>query len=376
MSQQSVLIVDDKKSLAENYRIMFCREGWQAEAVFSGLEAIEKVCNREYDAILLDMRMPGMDGFETLKRIRDIRHDACILFLTAYGEVDTAVRALREGAINLLLKPVSFQYLRAMVEDGIQRHKYERDARDKEHAEQEAARTQAILNLSLGMAHSIKNGLSALGIRHELIMGDACDADRTRHLNEANEVLDTMDSAVRHLYQYAKAEKVQLGRVALRSSVNTAIECVRKRRCRNHGELAANLIVDVPDLMIEGEAEIITEAVVCLIDNALDASPKGNVHVSAVPQNEFIDLTVSDDGDGFAQELLGKAHHPFQTSRQPTHIGFGLAFVDQVARCCKGTLKYGNVTGGSGAFVTLSLRQLSLNHDTPEQSGGIIHVRQ
>lgn len=356
MSDRTILIVDDNETLAENQATLFRREGWQARAVFSGRDAVAAVRDTDYDAVVLDMRMPGMDGFETLERLRKQRPDICVLFLTAYGDIDAAVRALREGAVNLLLKPISFDTLHAIVEDGIKRKHDEVDARVKEQAEQEKQRIESNLTLARGMAHNIKNGLSALGTRHNLLAGDKTHADRTRHLREAGDILHTMDAAIRQLYHYGKVEEVETGAVALLSAVDRAIDGVRKRRRRNHGQMAVDLAVSVAeDLYVQAEPELLAEAVACVVDNAIDAAPEGTVRISSNIHSGLIDLEVADDGGGFSPELLGKAHKPFVSGKKPTHVGFGLAFVDHVAGCFGGSLAYANASVGHGAVVTLTL---------------------
>ncbi len=109
-----VLVVDDEESICALLRAALVSLGCDATSAHSGPEALELVKRQLFDVILLDIRMPGMDGLELLREIK--RHDASIevVMMTGYPEVSTAVEALKEGAYDYLSKPVNldeFQHL-------------------------------------------------------------------------------------------------------------------------------------------------------------------------------------------------------------------------------------------------------------------------
>ncbi len=102
-----VLVVDDEAPMRESLKDWLAEDGYEVGLAAGGEEAIAMVREKDWDVILLDLKMPGMDGLETLRLLKgpDSNTDAQILMMTAYGTIDTAVQAMKEGAFDYLLKP-------------------------------------------------------------------------------------------------------------------------------------------------------------------------------------------------------------------------------------------------------------------------------
>ena len=102
-----VLVVDDDKLVNDFVVESLNRAGYNCQTVMSGEEAIIEIEEAPFDVVLLDLKMKGMDGIETLKQIKKLRPDTHVVMMTAFGTVETAVRAMKFGAADFLLKPVS-----------------------------------------------------------------------------------------------------------------------------------------------------------------------------------------------------------------------------------------------------------------------------
>jgi DNA-binding NtrC family response regulator len=104
-----ILVVDDEAPMRESLKDWLMEEGFEVGLAASGKEAIAMTQKKHWDVILLDLKMPGMDGVETLKRLKgkEVNTEAEILMMTAYATVDTAVQAMKEGAFDYLVKPFS-----------------------------------------------------------------------------------------------------------------------------------------------------------------------------------------------------------------------------------------------------------------------------
>jgi len=100
-----ILVVDDEEAMRESLNDWLKEDGYEVGLAAGGLEAIDMVRDEPWEVILLDLKMPGMDGLETLKHLKEVRPDAEILMMTAYATVDTAVQAMKEGAFDYLVKP-------------------------------------------------------------------------------------------------------------------------------------------------------------------------------------------------------------------------------------------------------------------------------
>jgi len=100
-----ILVVDDEEAMRESLNDWLKEDGYEVGLARGGQEAIDMVRDEPWEIILLDLKMPGMNGLETLKHLKEVRPDAEILMMTAYATVDTAVQAMKEGAFDYLVKP-------------------------------------------------------------------------------------------------------------------------------------------------------------------------------------------------------------------------------------------------------------------------------
>jgi len=103
----SVLIVDDDKLVNEMLTETVSRAGYDCVSVYSGEEALVRFINRSFDIVLTDLKMNEMDGITLLGRIKELDPEAQVVLMTAYGTVETAVKAIKLGAHDFLVKPVS-----------------------------------------------------------------------------------------------------------------------------------------------------------------------------------------------------------------------------------------------------------------------------
>lgn len=105
LSHKSILIVDDEKNI--RFMLSECLASMETpiETAEDGETALRKIREGEFGLVLLDLRMPGMDGMEVLRQIQELRPDIRVVILTAHGAIDTAVEAIRLGAVAFLQKP-------------------------------------------------------------------------------------------------------------------------------------------------------------------------------------------------------------------------------------------------------------------------------
>jgi DNA-binding response OmpR family regulator len=116
-----ILVVDDEKvarvSLADILRL----EGYKVSTAASGAEALKELGDSSFDLMLLDIKMPGMDGLEVMQEAVKIAPDTFIILLTAHGSMESAIEALRQGAHDYLIKPSSPQEILSSVASGLTR---------------------------------------------------------------------------------------------------------------------------------------------------------------------------------------------------------------------------------------------------------------
>jgi DNA-binding NtrC family response regulator len=112
----SVLVIDDEKTICETFAWCLQQEGHRVRTAGSGEDAVRLIETEEFDLIITDIIMPGMDGLDVLQKARELNPGAVVILITAYATVETAVRALREGASDYVLKPFKLDDLKFRVQ--------------------------------------------------------------------------------------------------------------------------------------------------------------------------------------------------------------------------------------------------------------------
>lgn len=124
----NILIIDDEQSIIDSISMVLTSEGHETDGCLNGAEALAKVRNLEYDLILLDIKMPKMDGIEVLEKIMEYNPDNVVIMISGHGTIETAVEATKKGAYNFLQKPLpDLHELKLTIKNAIE-FKKSRDA--------------------------------------------------------------------------------------------------------------------------------------------------------------------------------------------------------------------------------------------------------
>ena len=122
-----VLIVDDEKEFADSLSERLSMRDYDVTTSLDGKDAVENVKGRNFDVVILDVAMPGMDGIETLQEIKRLKPLTEVIMLTGHSTVETAVKGMQLGALDYLKKPCETEELVAKINKG-----YERKAEHEE----------------------------------------------------------------------------------------------------------------------------------------------------------------------------------------------------------------------------------------------------
>lgn len=122
----SILIVDDERGIRETLRAVLEDEGFETEAVSSGEECLKTVERRAFGCVLLDVWLPGLDGVEVLRRLRERGADAAVVMISGHATVETAVRATKLGAFDFIEKPLSIEKTVLTIRNALRQRELER----------------------------------------------------------------------------------------------------------------------------------------------------------------------------------------------------------------------------------------------------------
>jgi DNA-binding NtrC family response regulator len=135
--QLRILVVDDEEVIRQSLSRWFSEDGYEVHTASDAAEALRELQIGRFDLALLDIKMPGMDGIELQRRVQEIDPDLTVIMITAYGSVETAVEALKQGAFDYVTKPVDPDHLAHIARNAV---KQRRLALEKARLENEVSR--------------------------------------------------------------------------------------------------------------------------------------------------------------------------------------------------------------------------------------------
>jgi DNA-binding NtrC family response regulator len=115
----NILVIDDEESMRAGCMQTLAENGYRVQAVENGHMGLEKASRESFDVILLDLRMPGISGMEVLKKLKENDPDCFVIVITAYGTIDSAVEAMKQGAYDFLTKPFTPEALNSIVKRAV-----------------------------------------------------------------------------------------------------------------------------------------------------------------------------------------------------------------------------------------------------------------
>jgi PAS domain S-box-containing protein len=152
----SVLVVDDEQDIRDGSERILSRMGCQVLTAAQGEEALQILTEETVSIVILDMKMPGMDGIEVLTRIREINEEILVIVITGYATVETAIEAMKQGAYDFISKPFEPDQLRIVVNRALEKLRLTREA---ESLEEERRRTLSDLDTEKSRTRTIIESL-------------------------------------------------------------------------------------------------------------------------------------------------------------------------------------------------------------------------
>ena len=386
----SVLIVDDTPANLVALRAVLGPLGVRLVEARSGVEAIDWVVRESFAVVLLDVQMPGMDGFEVAQRIRQTATGVQlpIIFLTAIHRDEEYVRkGYAVGGADYLTKPLDADVLRARVKAFVDLFQQRERLRVEQVGERTRERDEALEQLAAllaseraarreaEIANSAKDEFLAT-VSHELrtplsaILGWAVIARRHAPAPEVDRALCTIErnarAQMRIIEDVLDVGRIISGKLRLELSstnlsdvIEAAVEVVRPAADAKHVRL--DVAIDQNVGVIAADAGRLQQIVWNLLSNALKFTRNGgHVEVFACRVDAKVLLRVRDDGQGFSPDFLPHLFEPFRqadgsTTRRHGGLGLGLAIVKQLVQAHGGQITAHSDGEGKGASFTIEL---------------------
>jgi len=367
--QNVVLIVDDTPENLQVLGEMLEQEGCQVRIATNGAQALQNVKISPPDLILLDIMMPGMDGYEVCRRLKadpDLSKIP-VIFISALDLANQKVLAFREGAVDYVAKPFHSEEVVARVRTHLELKQY-RDRLEKlaeERAKQlvHAERLAVLGTLSAGVAHEIRNPLSfiqggaeLMEIRLDTISpGTPIDQylqDLRKNIDHIKEGVSRIVAIIDAMRSFSRKDSDSMVLVDVGACIDMAL-----RLCSNivkrHQIVYQPPATAMPRIM--GRAQQLEQVFVNLLQNASDAMGDmhgGRLEITPVLLPDSIRITIQDNGPGIPEDKLEEVWAPFYTTKgEDKGTGLGLAISRGIIEEHHGSIQVRNNPLGGAEFI-------------------------
>ncbi|RKT21612.1 phospho-acceptor domain-containing protein [Paraburkholderia sp. RAU2J] len=373
-----VLVVDDTP--VNLGLVVECLEGknFRVAIARDGEEALRRAELAQPDLILLDVMMPGLDGFETCRRLKAMEktRDIPVIFMTSLTRTEEKVTGFRAGAVDYVTKPLQMDEVAARVNTHLklralqklqeeQNIQLQKEVKTRRHAEEALIEMiHGVRNVSNAIAHDLRTPLTELRSRLEALaltlkrQGDeAILPEFEVALTDVDRVISIFNALLRLAEIDAGVRRSGFVSCDLETIVSDAVEFYQPV-AELHG-VTLSLVVS-GQLVAVADPLLLAQAIGNLIDNALKfAREGGETNVVAARRGDMISISVADDGPGIPDEEKPKVTERFyrgDASRGTPGVGLGLALVKAVATLHRGSLDFAD--NRPGLIATLSVNGL------------------
>jgi len=372
----NILVVDDLPDKCLVYEAILADLGENVICARSGPEALKYLLQKEFAVILLDVNMPGMDGFETAALIRRRKKSAHtpIIFVTAYADELLSVRGYSHGAVDYLLSPVAPEILRSKIRvfvdlqrmrRQVERQAEERVALAEEQAKRVAAEeaNQAKSYFLANISHELRTPMNGILGMLELALSEPLTPNLREFLQTAKDSADTLLALLNELLDLSRIESskfsLEVAPFSLRDMMSQTARPLSVRAQQKGLELICDVPDNVPDTLI-GDDLRLRQILTNLIGNAIKFTEKGEVAVRVVQRNQrhsriLLEFSVEDTGPGIPKDAQQRIFEPFtqadhSTTRRYGGTGLGLAIASSLVSLMGGKLEVDSEPGAGSRF--------------------------
>lgn len=391
----NILIVEDEKEAAYVLKAILQKEGYQVVSHSTGEMALKELQEKDFDVVITDLRMPGMNGIELIQAAKKVREDLDFIVISGYGSVDEELKALRAGASEFIHKPIDKDHLLHFITRTLEKKNLEKILLQRTQQLVQSEKMATVGLLSTGIAHEINNPTTFIRTNLQLMkeyikrlkprlenltkkgnveaIENVISNEFPQMIDEALRGTDRIQTIVSGVKHYAHMGEDSLGElVDIREVIAHAVTMVRAK-LRKNITIAENYL-NLKE--IKGHFSKLEQVFVNLLVNSADAindkitrkrgegddNYSGNIDVSATiiegemedgkSSPDFLVLTFYDNGDGIPEEKMIRIFDPFFTTKAVgAGTGLGLYICYEIIKQHDGDVTVQSEKGEGTAFI-------------------------
>ncbi len=340
-----ILIIDDEEAMRDSCSMILIKDGFRAETAENGRMGLEKARDLKPALALIDLKMPGLSGFEVLEKLKDIDPPIIPIVITGYATVESAVEAMKKGAYDFLPKPFTPDELRIIVGRALERRKLAQEA--------ETLRREKKLmedNFITMVSHQLRSPLVAIQQYFEVIlagMAGRVEDTQKEMIVRAKERLGSLLQLINDWLDMARISRGQivdkLKPVAVDKLLERQVEFMKP--LAQEAKVRLELRPAEKPALVMGDEQSLEQVFSNLITNAIKYNKKeGSVVITLREEDGFLIADVTDTGIGISREQLPFIFDQFyRASRSEDQrirgTGLGLAIAKKIVEAHNGSIQ-------------------------------------
>ena len=355
-TNQKILVIDDEDVVLDSCTRVLAGEHYQTATARNGTLGLQQVQAFQPDLVFVDLKMPGISGFEVIERLHVSDPTVVTIVITGYATLNSAVQAMKQGAFDFLPKPFTPEELRLITRRGL-----ERQAAHPGNPGAAAGKETLREHFAAIVSHELKSPLSAV---QQGLFALAADLSRqlTAEQKDRFERLKVrIDEMVKLIHRWLQGmsgdfQKLResFAPMSVAPAIRKAVEVVQPEATRKSIDIVTSLAE--PARPVLGHEGSLTEALVNLIGNAVRYShPQGQVQVKAVNNGDAVVISVADSGVGIVPEDMPFIFQDFYRGRPSPAAehgcGLGLAITKRIVEAHDGAISVESQPGKGSVFV-------------------------
>lgn len=362
----SILIVDDEPGLLSSLVMAFQTQGYRSAGAASGAEALDRLGAASFDVLLTDLTMPGIDGLSLLEQVRADYPDTVIILMTGGATVESAVRALKGGAADYVLKPFRLADIFRVVERCREQHGLRRENLQLNELNRRLRELDQLKsNLLSAVSHEFRTPLTIMQGWLDLLLADQfgpVSPEQRESLSAVHSSAVRLDRLISNLLAFVEYERAEEARghdaVGVVDLLREAAAELTPECTEHQVTLAVETATDVP--VIQGDGARLRLVFLNLMENAVKFNePGGKVAVSARSDDVGLEVCIVNSHGWVPPDHVERMLQPFTqgdmgSSRRVGGLGLGLAVARAIVHAHGGELRLEG-EGGQGTTVRVRL---------------------
>lgn len=376
-----LLLVDDEEGIRKVLKITLESAGYEVLLAADGESGLDLFSRENPDIVITDIKMPGIDGIELLRRIKNLNPETEVIMITGHGDMDLAVKSLQHEAADFITKPIDGSDLESAVKKAEDRMTISRNIKtymddlkilveEKDRKLNESEKLITIGQTIAGMSHAIKN--IAGGLKgSSFVLEQGIEHENRQYLKQGWEMMkgniDKITKLSLDLLNYAKTTRLNFRMENPNTPAREIVQLMNHKAKEKRINFKFHPSHDKKLTLMDCDA--IHNCLLNLITNAFDAfdelpdqGRQRQVTLSITTQGKEIVYCVKDNGSGMSEPVKNALFKEFITTKGINGTGFGLMTTKKIIEEHHGKIGFDTETGtGSEFIIRLPLKTMDLN---------------